>query len=465
MIMQNLFQEVSSLDKRCYSQYALSEEILMEHAAEGMQQYIRHVSPLGSRVQIVCGSGNNGADGIALARLLHLDYAVTLLLPRGIKSPMAKIQLSRTEALGITPVSDLQSCDVLVDALYGSGFSGEFDKESLRLLKQMNTINAHKIACDMPSGLHLDGTVADGSFVADVTLTMGALKRGQFSDVAKTIVGDIHVLDLGISRKLYEDESDWQLLEKDDLRLPFRQYAASHKGSYGHLALLCGEKEGAAVLAGSAALRFGTGLVTLLNNEQVQIPYELMQSHLLPSTTTAIVAGMGLGQEFSEKELDALLEHDLPMVIDADLFYHTMLSKLLQHKQTVLTPHPKEFVRLLDVCGIADISVPTLQADRFHYVERFCQAYPNAVLLLKGANVIIAGEGRYHINPHGSNVLAKGGSGDVLAGLIGALLAQGRSPLDSAIYASLAHTAAAAAFNGHNYAMTPLDLIEGLKSL
>lgn len=463
--MQNLFQEVYSLDERCYSKYGLSEEILMEHAAEGMHRSIRQSFPEGSCVVIVCGSGNNGADGIVLARLLHPDYQVSLLLPRGAKSPMAQTQLERVKALGLSIASKLETCDVLVDAFYGSGFSGEFDVPSLELIKAMNAMPAFKIACDMPSGLHLDGTLAKESFIADVTLTMGALKRGQFSDAAKGAVGDLQVIDLGVSRRRYEKESDWRLLDVDDIRLPLRQQTSSHKGSYGHLAVICGEKEGAAVLAGSAALRFGTGLVTLISNVQVQIPYELMQSHLLPSTTTAIVAGMGLGQEFSEKELSALLADELAMVIDADLFYHPMLLKLLDRKKSVLTPHPKEFVHLLKVCGIADIDVATLQSDRFGYVESFHEAYPHLVVLLKGANVIIAGEGRFYINPHGSNVLAKGGSGDVLGGLIGALLAQGHSPLDAAIQASLAHTAAASSFQGHNYAMTPLDLIGQLSSL
>jgi len=463
--MQNLYEEVNSLDKRCYHQYALTEDILMEHAAEGIHQYIRQKFSLGSRIQIVSGSGNNGADGIVLARLLHPDYRVTLYLPRGVKSPMAKLQLSRAEALGITSTEGLQTCDVLVDALYGSGFSGEFDEETQHLLQNMNALHAHKIACDMPSGLSLDGTAAEKSFIADITLTMGALKRGQFSDSAKNLTGIIQVVDLGVSRTLYEQPGNWHLLDLDDLLLPLRKKADTNKGSYGHLGVICGEKEGAAILSGGAALRFGTGLVTLISNTQVHLPHELMQSHLLPQTITAIAAGMGLGQEFSEKELNALFEHNLPMVIDADLFSHAIMTGLLRRNAVVLTPHPKEFTHLLKVCGIADISVETLQNNRFHYAKLFYETYPNAVLLLKGANVIIAGESHFYINPHGSNTLAKGGSGDVLTGLIGALLAQGYTPLDAAIHGSLAHTAAASAYTGNNYAMTPLDLIENLIKL
>ena len=463
--MQYLFEEVASLDKRCYERFLLSEDILMEHAADGMADFIRAEFEPGSSVCIVCGPGNNGGDGIVLGRLLHENYNVMLLLPYGAKSPMCRLQLQRAEALGVPLIESLQPCDVLVDALFGSGFDRAFDAHAVELLHALNSLDAFKLACDLPSGLHGDGTLEPETFRADLTLTMGALKRCMFSDAAKEVVGDIGVVDLGVARELYETQSDWMLLETDDLMLPHRSADDSHKGTYGHLGVICGEKEGAAVIAGSAALRFGAGLVTMISNEQLQLPYELMQSHLLPPTTTAIAAGMGLGQEFSEHELEALLKEALPLVVDADLFSHPMLPALLQRKHLVLTPHPKEFTQLLRRCGIADIDVETLQKNRFGYVEAFAAAFPDCVLLLKGANVIIAAEGRFYVNPHGSNVLAKGGSGDVLAGLIGALLAQGYSPHDAAIHASLAHTAAAAAFEGNNYALTPLDLIEKIATL
>jgi hydroxyethylthiazole kinase-like uncharacterized protein yjeF len=463
--MQYLFEEVGTLDKRCYERFSLTEDILMEHAADGMAGYIRNGFARGNRICIVCGSGNNGADGIALARILHADFDVSLLLPRGTKSEMARLQLQRAETLGIAVSVHLQECDILVDALFGTGFTGAFDEETEDLLAQMNQIEAFKIACDIPSGLHLEGTLEPETFVADATLTMGALKRALYSDAAKNVAGDICVLDLGVTRQNYETSSVWHLLDRHDLRLPHRVRADTHKGTYGHLGLLCGEKEGAAVIAASAALRFGAGLVTLISNEQVAIPYELMQSHLLPATTTALALGMGLGQEFAQDELDILLDNTLPLVLDADIFAHPMLPRLLKRDRVVLTPHPKEFATLLRVCGLAEISPAELQQHRFDYVERFAKAFPHVTLLLKGANVIIAGEGKFFVNPHGTNVLAKGGSGDVLSGLIGALLAQGYTPLEATLNGSLAHTAAAAVYTKNSYALTPQDLIEALAVL
>ena len=218
-------------------------------------------------------------------------------------------------------------------------------------------------------------------------------------------------------------------------------------------------------MAGSAALRFGAGLVTLISNNSEQIPYELMQSHLLPSTTTAIALGMGLGTEFSNEELLSLLENDLPLLLDADIFAHPLFLELLKRENVLITPHPKEFTVILKTCGLADIAVQTLQERRFEYVELFTKAYPHVTLVLKGANVIIAQNNHYYINPHGTNILAKGGSGDVLAGLIAALIAQGNALLYAAIQGSLAHTAAASAVEKNSYALTPHDLIEAVTTL
>lgn len=463
--MQNLYSEVTSLDQRALSKFALSEEVMMEHAAAAMERSIRERFPKGSSVLILCGSGNNGADGLALARLLEGDFLVTVHLPFGASSPLCQRQRERLEALGIKHAEIAEGYTVIVDALFGSGLSRPFGPTTIEALRRINSLEAFKIACDVPSGLYPDGTLDENVFCADLTVTMGGMKLGLFSDAAKEIAGEITLADLGIHRDRYETPSSWQLLDSSDLNLPLRHRISAHKGTYGHLAVVCGEKIGAAVIAGSAALRFGTGLVSLLSNENVSIPYELMQSHSLPSTTTAIALGMGLGVEFCDDELSELLHNAHPLVLDADIFYHPMLPRLLERKNLVLTPHPKEFTQILHLCGLADIDAATLQKDRFTYAERFCTAYPDTVLVLKGANVIIGCSERFFINPHGTVALAKGGSGDVLSGLIGALLAQGYAPLEAALQGSLAHTLAASQCDRNNYALTPFDLIERIAHL
>ena len=453
--MQKIFQEVTSLDKRCYEKFHLTEDILMEHAANGMAQYIQKKFPKKSKVIIVVGSGNNGADGLALARLLHKEYKVKIFPLKEAKSPMALLQKQRCDTLGIQTISTLQKCDVLVDALVGTGFQGKFDDTISKTIQQINTLKAFKIACDVPSGYKI---------FANVTLTMGALKRDMFLDKHKEYVGKIKVINLGVTRKVYETQTNWYLLDQKDLKLPYRTQKDTHKGTYGHLALLSGEKSGATILSGLSALKFGAGLVTLITqNKEPSIPPILMQSHTLPKTTSALAIGMGLGK--NQPFLQDFLANDYPLVIDADLFYQDIIQTLLQRKNVIITPHPKEFVSLLKIINLADITIQTLQENRFDYVELFCKTYPNVTLLLKGANVIIGQKEQFFINPHGTSALAKGGSGDVLSGLIGSLLAQGYSPLQSAINASLTHTKLAKKCKQNNFSLTPDNLILQLESL
>jgi len=464
--MQKLFNDINFLDKRCYDQFELSEDLLMEHAANAIAIFISKKFPNKSSVLIVCGSGHNGADGIAVARLLQNDFKVKLYLDEHPKSELAKLQLKRARAVNVTEVTKVTESDIIIDALFGSGLNRELEDKHISLLKILNSFNGKKIACDIPSGLMQDGKLSDATFIADTTITMGALKKSLYSDNAKNVVGEISVANLGLSRNIYETDSNWKLLEVDDLKLPHRVEKNAHKGTYGHLSLLCGEKEGAAIIAAKAALNFGVGLSTLVSHENPQIPYELMKSSTLPKNTSAVCAGMGLGNSFDSSDLKKILiDSDLPLIIDADLFYMQIITELMQKKNIVITPHPKEFVSLLNRLSLSEINVEQLQENRFKYVEIFSEKYPNVVLLLKGANPIIAHNNNFYINPHGSNKLSKGGSGDVLSGLIGSLLAQGQETLEATINASLAHTNASNRVNKNSYALTPNDLINELSWL
>ncbi|MDF1883698.1 NAD(P)H-hydrate dehydratase [Sulfurimonas sp. SAG-AH-194-C21] len=455
--MQNIFDEVGSLDERAYSKFGLAEDLLMEHAANGMALYIKENFTLGSTLTIVCGCGNNGADGFALARLLHLYCNVTLFLARTPTTQMAKLQYKRVLSLKIKESDILLESDILVDALVGTGFKGEFKPELTKLLQNMNNSSAFKIACDIPSGF---------IFNADITLTMGALKKSLFLDGVKDIVGEITVLDLGLHRDLYETETNCKLLDMEDLELPYRNKKDSHKGSFGHLSIASGEMQGASTMSALAASRFGCGLVTLITHDiNYSLHHSLMSATQVPKNTTALACGMGLGNAFSEDNLALFFDNTLPLILDADIFHMPIILKLLKRDSLVITPHPKEFVSLLKLTKLADINIEELQSNRFSYVELFTAKYKNVTLLLKGANVIIAQDTKVFVNPHGISALAKGGSGDVLSGLIGSLLAQGYSTLNASIHASLAHTKLAKNYKGADFSLTPDDLIEGIGNL
>lgn len=463
-MMQNLYFEVDTLDRRAYEAFHMNEDLLMEHAANGMAAYIKTHYASAKTLLIVSGPGNNGADGIALARLLHLSFDVRLYLHKPPSTEIGKLQLKRLEAIGLDPVNGLEDADIIVDALFGSGLSREMDQESSTLLERLNCYHGIKIACDMPSGLNKEGHLYPHAFLADITITMGALKRGLFSDKAKENVGHIEQIDLGLARGIYETESNWKLLDKNDLHPPFRDKKNTHKGSFGHLSLIHGDKEGASIIAGLSALNYGAGLVTLVGEKITALPYALMQDRSLPDNTSAIACGMGLGRDFQRDRLSRVLAHNIPMVLDADIFYHSIFYDLL-HRELIITPHPKEFVHILKMTGLANITVHELQEERFKYIKRFNEKFPHLVVILKGANTIIAHQDTFYINPHGTSALAKGGSGDVLTGLCAALLAQGYSTIDAAIQASLAQTMSAASVEKNSYALTPEDIIKGLSCL
>ena len=463
--MRNLYEDVAFLDRKCYDLYNLSEDLLMEHAASALAAAVRQSAKKGARVLIVAGPGNNGGDGVACARQLLGEYDVRLFMPYGAKSAMCKLQIDRYYACGGELSEDIAEADVVVDALFGTGLSKPLREDAVKLIEHLNALDGYKIACDIPTGIDTRGNPLPIAFKAQRTVTMGAAKLALYMDNAKDYVGRIEVADLGVSSALYEEESPCKLLECEVLRPPYRAVQNSNKGTYGHLALLAGEKEGAAIMAGLAALRYGAGLVTILTYENISVPYELMHSSHLPPKTSALAVGMGLGMEYSDEDLAEFLDNYLPLVVDADLFYSEALPKILERHNIVLTPHPKEFASLLKVCGMGEYSVAEIQSDRVGFAKKFCAAFPNAVLVLKGANPIIAQGESLFINPCGTNALAKGGSGDVLTGLIGALLAQGYTPLEAAIQGSLAHAVASRRVERSDYALVPSDLIEAISHL
>ena len=464
--MQKLFDEVNSLDKRCYEKFLLSEDLLMEHAASNMALYISEKYSSFESILIVCGSGNNGADGITLARLLHTKFDVNLYLSTTPKSSMAQLQLQRAKTLDIKIVNELFNADIIVDCLFGTGLNKPLDEKSINLLNTLNSYNSFstfKLACDIPSGINNLGQIQNVAFEADVTITMGALKTSLFSDMAKDYVGEIVVANLGVQREIYEIDSNKFLLDESDMKLPIRNKKNAHKGTYGHLNVVAGCKKGAGIIAANAAFGFGAGLVSVVCHENLDLPYHIMQTHFISENCTAIAIGMGLGK-YETDEIRKILNKKVPKIIDADLFYDKLICEVLE-QEVVLTPHPKEFVSLLKLCEIADIDVSELQNNRFLYAQMFSKKYPKVVLLLKGANVIISKNEKLYVNRFGSAVLSKGGSGDVLSGLIGSLLAQGYEILDAAITASLAHAISSKNYSKNNYSLTPLDLIEEIKKL
>ncbi|GAA8140626.1 NAD(P)H-hydrate dehydratase [Helicobacter pylori] len=464
--MLSVYEKVNALDKRALEKFNLSEDILMENAAMALERAVLQNASLGAKVIILCGSGDNGGDGYALARRLAGRFKTLVFEMKPAKSPMCKLQKERAKKVGVAIKAweekneDLE-CDVLIDCVVGSNFKGEL--EPFLNFESLSQKACFKIACDIPSGINSKGRVDKRAFKADLTISMGAIKSCLLSDRAKDYIGELKVGHLGVFNPIYEIPTDTFLLEKSDLKLPLRDKKNAHKGDYGHAHILLGKHSGAGLLSALSALSFGSGVVSVQALEckitSSNKPLELVFCENFPNFLSAFALGMGL--EGFPKDFNKWLEL-APCVLDAGVFYHKEVLQALE-KEVVLTPHPKEFLSLLKLVGI-NISMLELLDNKLEIARDFSQKYPKVVLLLKGANTLIAHQGQVFINILGSVALAKAGSGDVLAGLILSLLSQHYTPLDAAINASLAHALASLEFK-NNYALTPLDLIEKIKRL
>lgn len=355
---------------------------------------------------------------------------------------------------------EITSADCIIDGIFGSGLNKPISSEICEILSLANSAKSLKIAVDIPSGIDKNGRVLGGAFCADLTIAMGALKLALFSDGAKDYVGQIKVANLGISRQNFEGRSEYFLLQKSDLKLPLRTKQNTNKGDFGHTYVVSGQMSGAAQMAALAAHAIGSGLVSVVSDGPLNLSPILMQKSSFEHARF-VVCGCGLG----ERKIDLAALRGKSCVIDADLCYEREILSLLDaNSNLILTPHPKEFCSLLKIAGIADLSVSELQERRFELARAWSEKF-SGVLVLKGANTLIAQAGIIYVCDKGSAVLAKGGSGDVLAGLIGGLLAQGYSPLQASICGVLAHALAARAFAKNSYALSPLDLIEEVKWL
>ncbi|UOS00163.1 NAD(P)H-hydrate dehydratase [Helicobacter pylori] len=464
--MLSVYEKVNALDKRALEKFNLSEDILMENAAMALERAVLQNASLGTKVVILCGSGDNGGDGYALARRLVGRFKTLVFEMKPAKSPMCQLQKERAKKVGVVikaweEKNEVLECDVLIDCVVGSNFKGEL--EPFLNFESLSQKARFKIACDIPSGINSKGRVDKKAFKAHMTISMGAIKSCLLSDRAKDYIGELKVGHLGVFNQIYEIPTDTFLLEKSDLKLPLRDKKNAHKGDYGHAHILLGKHSGAGLLSALSALNFGSGVVSVQALEceitSSNKPLELVFCEKFPNPLSAFALGMGL--EGFPKDFNKWLEL-APCVLDAGVFYHKEVLQALE-KEVVLTPHPKEFLSLLKLVGI-NISMLELLDNKLEIARDFSQKYPKVVLLLKGANTLIAHQGRVFINILGSVALAKAGSGDVLAGLILSLLSQNYTPLDAAINASLAHAIASLEFK-NNYALTPLDLIEKIKRL
>ncbi len=464
--MLKVFKNLNELDIAA-KRYELSQEILMENAAASMREFLLSHGLLGKKTLIVVGSGNNGADGLALSRMIPNAHVLTAATPQ---SELCKLQELRAKKLQIPFVSDVSDeYEIVIDAMFGSGQTRALDGHFKFLTISLNKLKAIKIAVDMPTGVRDSMNADDTVFFADFTVTFGAYKESLLADYAKDFVGEIVLKELGLPYAKYCEDFKHTalLLERSDFVPPTRVKKNCNKGDFGHVCVVAGEMIGASVIAAKAALRFGVGLATIMERDSyASIDPQIMLQNSIPKGANTLLIGQGLGNAFSDDEILWFVKTTKRCVVDADVFKKECIKEILElKKEIILTPHPKEFCALFEKTMDTDVSVDKIQKDRFGYAKKFCAKYKDKVLVLKGANTIIAQNDKMFVMNFGTPALAKGGSGDMLAGLIASLLAQGYEPLEAAKNGALAMSLAAMSYKGNDYSMTIEDLLDELKWL
>ncbi len=496
--------EMRALDARAIRELGIPGPRLMDNAGTGAAALIaRWLAPIrGKAVVVVCGKGNNGGDGFVVARRLKARGAAVRVFLVGRR---AEVRGDAADALGrwrgrVEEVEEpsglaraLGGADGIVDALLGTGVSGAARGPVAAAIEAINRAGAGGVpvvALDLPSGLDSDrGALLGPTVKAWRTVTFAGLKRSLLLAPAAAQAGVVEIGDIGVPAEAARRGITTWRLEIADVRpsFPPRDLDA-HKGRFGHLLVVAGSlgKTGAAVLAGRAALRSGVGLCTIAAPASQQpivaaqapeymteaLPETAAQSLALEAKDRllelarrmdAVAIGPGLSLDPETQELARVLIRELqrPMVVDADA-----LSALAGHLDLlrhaagprVLTPHPGEMARMLGT------TIEAVQADRIEMARTFAREHRVAIAL-KGAHTVIGGpDGHVTINPTGNPGMAKGGAGDVLTGIVGALLAREIEPAAALRAGCYLHGLAGdvAARERGEYAMLASDIIESL---
>ena len=501
-------------DRRTIQEIGIPASVLMESAGRAVvRTMVERIEELSSQtVVIVCGKGGNGGDGLVVLRTLAClgyDARAVVLAPFESLSPEALDNLQAALKLGL-PVesaptievwrdvlSQVAAADVVVDALFGTGLGEPPRGLYQRVIEDLNSLDTLRVALDVPSGLSSDsGTVSGIAFDADLTIALAAPKVCHFIPPASEVCGEVEIVEIGIPPLfLASSEPRLETIEPAALApaIPQRR-RLSHKGTYGHLLILAGSvgKTGAAVMAAEAALRTGVGLVTVASAKSAipmmapRLPEAMWEP--LPETESgalsrnaqsrvlellrersALALGPGLGTDDETVDLvrEIVAASGIPTVVDADGL-NALARKpraIPEGRALALTPHPGEAGRLLDS------SAKEVENDRLGVVRRLARETKSHVLL-KGYRTLVSDpRGNVQVNLTGNAGMATGGTGDVLTGILGALLAQGVDidealPLGAHLH-GLAGDMAAAAIGQASLIATDLieKLPEALRSL
>lgn len=433
--------QMKVLENNTIDNIGIDGAILMERASLSLTQFISEKFSVDKKILIVCGTGNNGADGLCLARqLLELGYKPSIYVNYGhSETDLFKKQKSILEKLDASFVESINDeYTLVVDALLGIGIKGNIDDKTKDLITMLNSFSAYKLSVDIPSGLNASsGQISPVSFKADTTITFGAYKSGLFYNDAVNYVGEVLLMPIGIWE--YDCPFEASLLEESDLSyLKKSRINNSNKATYGKILLISGSKDmcGCAILSSKACLKTGSGMVKLIthsnnrsaiNNSLPEAMNLFYENDILPikeeiintiEWADALICGPGLSTDTIAMELVSLsLEALKPLVLDADalncISNNNELQKKLRNRckempyMTVITPHKGESKRLLNAFSFASLDEMSQEL--------------SLIIVDKDARSRILGR-QCFVNFSGNNGMSTAGSGDVLAGIVASFL-------------------------------------------
>ncbi|MCW8917740.1 MAG: NAD(P)H-hydrate dehydratase [Gammaproteobacteria bacterium] len=477
--------QLRELDRLAIDYYGISGNTLMGAAGQALFDEIRRSFPRARSLAFLCGGGNNGGDGYVTARLARqAGFTVELhhLVDPGELQGEARHACDEAIAAGVSMINydgqALDGFDLIVDALLGTGLNAPVEGVWREAIEAINAAATPVIAADIPSGLHADnGRVMGAAVRADVTVCFVGLKRGMFTAAGPDHCGKLRLATLGLPHEVYKHlPACAERLDYEAVRpLLVRRARNSHKGDFGHLLVIGGDHgmSGAVRLAAEAAARCGAGLVSVATRAVhvaaiTAVRPELMchgveqASELAPllRRATVVVIGPGLGQQgWGRALLSRVLDCALPLVVDADAL-NLLAVQPYFHDKWVLTPHPGEAARLLG-CTADEV-----QQERFSSAASIAASYGGVVVLKGAGSVVEALGGAPAVCDAGNPGMASGGMGDLLGGVIGALIAQGLGLEQAAragvtLHAEAADRAAAEGERG----LLASDLLSPLRSL
>lgn len=466
-------EDIKEIDRMAIEKYGIPEIVLMENAGRAVANVVLREFPGLSSISVFCGGGNNGGDGFVAARhLISAGKKVTtyLLKNKNEYSGSAGINLDSLSKISKdvkrlrSNFSNYQESELIVDSIFGTGLEREIKGPYGKIIESINSLEAPKVAVDLPSGIDANkGTPLGAAVTADVTVTFVFPKLGISTYPGLEYCGKIYVA--GISTpKAVEDKVSCELITFEKCRSIIKERPAdTHKGSYGHTLIIAGSsgKTGAAALCAHASVRSGSGLVTVgvpgsisgsvdeKLTEAMSLSFQdegrgffsessLKQaaSALSLKTSLAVGPGMSVNQDTEKFLLKILKKSHVPVVADADALNIIAENRGLLKKlkvPVILTPHPGEMARLVGT------TTREIQLSRAEHAEKFAVSHKCHVVLKGARSVIAAPDGRVFINPTGNPAMSSGGMGDVLTGVISGLISQNYSPLEACVLGTFVH--------------------------